>query len=298
MTEQHSEACGSCDRDDCAAGVSRPGETPEQQQQRQELAARMCRIGNKVLVMSGKGGVGKSTVAVNLALALAREGRVVGILDVDLHGPSVPQLLGLNGAVPKGGPRGMQPLEAHGVKVMSVGVLLRSRDEATVWRGPMKMGVIRQLLAEVEWGELDDLIIDCPPGTGDEPLSAAQLIGDVSGVVIVTTPQELAIADVRRSITFCRQLNVPVLGVVENMSGFACPKCGEVVDLLSRGGGERLATEMGVPFLSRLPFRVEVVQAGDAGTPYLAQSPSADIDDTFRNLAQAVVGQAARRRAS
>ena len=189
------------------------------------LIRRLSGIRHKILVLSGKGGVGKSTVAVNLAVALAMEGWKTGILDVDFHGPSVPMLLNMKGELLKAGDGdGILPLESpYGVKVISLGFALGDADEAVIWRGPMKMGVIKQLLADVQWGELDYLVVDFPPGTGDEPLSVAQLIPDSDGAVIVTTPQDLSLQDVRKSINFCHQLKIPVLGVLENMSGLGLP---------------------------------------------------------------------------
>jgi Mrp family chromosome partitioning ATPase/predicted Fe-Mo cluster-binding NifX family protein len=237
--------------------------------EQQALEERLRRIHHKILVMSGKGGVGKSTVAANLAMSLALSGKRVGLLDVDIHGPSIPKMLKLEGATVQIKAGAIQPVEKAGLKVMSIGFMLQDRDEAVIWRGPMKMSVIKQFLKDVEWGELDYLIIDAPPGTGDEPLSVCQLAKPVDGAVIVTTPQDVATADVRKSISFCHQLKLPVLGVVENMSGFACPKCGEVTDIFKTGGGERMAAEMGVPFLGRIPIDPAVGEACDAGNPFV-----------------------------
>ena len=236
---------------------------------RQKLHERMGRIAHKILVLSGKGGVGKSTVAVNLALSLMLEGKRVGLLDVDIHGPSVPKMLKLEGERILTEGDVMLPVELGDLKVMSIGFLLNRQEDAVIWRGPMKMGVIKQFLMDVDWGDLDYLIVDAPPGTGDEPLSVCQLIEDADGAVVVATPQEVALAAVRRSITFCRQLNLPVLGVVENMSGFVCPRCGERTEIFGSGGGERLAKEMNVPFLGRIPIDPEVTVSGDSGTPYI-----------------------------
>jgi Mrp family chromosome partitioning ATPase/NifU-like protein involved in Fe-S cluster formation/predicted Fe-Mo cluster-binding NifX family protein len=276
--EPDGSECGTCSSGDCSAKAVRPGESAQELEERRALQRRMCRIGHKVLVLSGKGGVGKSTVAVNLAVALSLAGRRVGLLDVDIHGPSIPKMLHLEGAPVQGTGEAILPVRLGSLEVMSIGFLLSNRDEAVIWRGPMKMGVIKQFLKDVEWGELDYLVIDSPPGTGDEPLSVCQLIEDADGAVIVTTPQEVATADVRRSVGFCRALSLPVLGVVENMSGFACPKCGEVTEIFQAGGGERMAAEMGVPFLGRVPIDPQIVRSGDQGTPYVhryAQSPAA-----------------------
>jgi len=261
--------CGTCGDSNCSASKRKEGENDGEFSNRQKLQSRLCRIRHKVLVMSGKGGVGKSTVAVNLATSLALEGKSVGLLDVDIHGPSIPTMLGLEGQRPVGGEEGMVPIELGSLKIMSIGFLLGDPDDAVIWRGPMKMGVIQQFLRDVDWGDLDFLIIDAPPGTGDEPLSVCQSIEGLDGAVIVTTPQKVAAVDVRKSITFCRQLKVPVLGVVENMSGFVCPKCGEVTHILRSGGGERLATDMGVPFLGAIPIDPQIAEACDNGQAFI-----------------------------
>ncbi len=251
-------------------GCSGCGGEGAESAEKQALKACLNRIRHKIVVLSGKGGVGKSTVAVNLAVSLAMTGKKVGLLDVDIHGPSVPTMLHLTGErlARKDGkllPASIGDL----IKVMSIGFLLENRDEAVIWRGPMKMGVIQQFLTEVDWGELDYLIIDSPPGTGDEPLSVCQLIGDADGAVIVTTPQEVSAADVRRSVNFCIRLNLPVLGIVENMSGFVCPKCGEVTEIFNSGGGEAIADQFGVRLLGRIPLDPLVCRAGDDGSPFI-----------------------------
>lgn len=253
-----------------------PEEALDRYLERDALAARMSRIGRTILVLSGKGGVGKSTVAANLAIALAKAGKRVGLLDVDIHGPSIPKLLGLEGRAAESTGDSILPVEYDArLKVMSIGFVLRDPDDAVIWRGPLKMNVIKQFLKDVEWGDLDFLVVDCPPGTGDEPLSVAQLIGKPDGAVIVTTPQDLAISDVRKCINFCRQLDLPVLGVIENMSGFVCPHCGKSVDIFKSGGGETMAADMGVPFLGRIPIDPEVVRASDRGELYMqAQAES------------------------
>jgi Mrp family chromosome partitioning ATPase len=234
------------------------------------LANRMAQIDHKIMVLSGKGGVGKSTVAVNIAVALAMQGKQVGILDADLHGPSIPTLLHLNGNPVKTGDEGINPVDfVEGIKVMSIGFFMPQQDRAVIWRGPMKINVIKQLLTEVNWGHLDYLVIDFPPGTGDEPLSVAQMIPDADGAVIVTTPQDLSLIDVRKSIDFCKQLKIPVLGVIENMSGLVCPHCGKGVDVFKRGGGEKMAGEMRVPFLGRIPIEPLIVEASDNGKPFI-----------------------------
>jgi ATP-binding protein involved in chromosome partitioning len=250
----------------CGCG-SHDDAPPNPMEERVKEAVKKVR--HKLLVMSGKGGVGKSTVAVNLAVALAKRGHKVGLVDVDLHGPSVAGLLGLNDARLTPSEDKVLPIPfTENLDVLSMQNLLPNRDDAVIWRGPMKIGAIRQFLGDIEWGERDFLIIDAPPGTGDEPLTVAQ---DVDGLraVVVTTPQELALADVRKSINFCSQVDLPVVGVVENMSGYACPKCGNVDDLFGSGGGETMAAEMNVPFLGKIPLDPKVVVAGDRGTPFL-----------------------------
>ena len=283
MTTQ--SQCSSCDDSKCDANERRADEQEAEFLERQALSSRMCQIEHKVLVLSGKGGVGKSTVAVNLATALAMEGKKVGLLDIDIHGPSVPKLLGMVGTPISGTGATFPPVMVScgtgTLSVMSIGFLLRARDEAVVWRGPRKYGVIKLFLKDVEWGKLDYLVVDSPPGTGDEPLTVAQLIGDAAGAVIVTTPQEVAVQDVRRCIDFCRQLNLPVLGVIENMSGFACPKCGEHSSIFGADGGSAMAQEMGVPFLGSIPIEAAVVSSGDSGTPLVQAHPHAETAKAF-----------------
>jgi ATP-binding protein involved in chromosome partitioning len=246
-----------------------PGDDMDAFLNQNTLHERLKKIRHKVLVLSGKGGVGKSTVAVNLAASLSAAGKRVGLLDVDIHGPSVPKMLHLENTKVEMTESGIVPLEKDGLKVMSLGFLIPNPDDAVIWRGPVKIGVIEQFLRDVNWGELDYLIIDSPPGTGDEPLSVCQLVKNPDGAVIVTTPQDVATSDVRRSITFCHRLELPVLGVVENMSGFVCPKCGEITNIFKTGGGERMAHDMGVPFLGRIPLDPAVDEAGDAGQPFV-----------------------------
>lgn len=259
------------------------------------LVNRMAQIQHKIMVLSGKGGVGKSTVAVNVAVALAMEGKKVGILDVDFHGPSIPTLLKLNGNPMKASEEGIEPVDfVEGIKVMSIGFFMPAQDRAVIWRGPMKISVIKQLLAEVNWSYLDYLVIDFPPGTGDEPLSVAQLIPDADGAVIVTTPQDLSLIDVRKSIDFCKQMNVPVLGVIENMSGLVCPHCGKVVDVFKRGGGEKMAGEMGVPFLGRIPIEPLIVEASDNGKPFIYHYGKTLAAQAFAEAIKPILGMAGK----
>jgi len=280
MSHEHGHTCGSCSDHSCSANQRRNNESETEFAERQKLESNLCRIRHKIVVMSGKGGVGKSTVAVNLATALMMAGKRVGLLDVDIHGPSVPTMLGLENEQLRQDENGLLPAELGGLKVMSLGFLLQDQDQAVIWRGPLKMGAIKQFLKDVFWGDLDYLIIDSPPGTGDEPLSVCQLIPELDGAVIVTTPQKVAAVDVRKSITFCHQLKVPVLGIIENMSGFACPKCGEVTHILSTGGGQRIAADMRVPFLGSIPMDIQVAQACDMGQAFVhhyAATPTAKI---------------------
>jgi ATP-binding protein involved in chromosome partitioning len=227
------------------------------------------RIKHKIVVLSGKGGVGKSTIATNIAVALSLKNQKVGLMDVDIHGPSIPKMLGLEGNVLRGTETGLAPIVySDNLRAMSIGFILRTQNDAVIWRAPLKHKLIRDFLTDVKWGELDYLIIDSPPGTGDEPLSVVQLLEDADGALIVTTPQDVALIDVRKSITFCRQVKLPILGVIENMSGFVCPHCGKTVDIFKAGGGELMAADMAVPFLGRIPLEPKIVDAGDSGRPY------------------------------
>jgi len=287
--KDHQSTCDSCGDTSCSASKQKHGESPEEFEDRRKLESRLCRIRHKVVVLSGKGGVGKSTVAVNIATALMMAGKRVGLLDVDIHGPSVPTMLGLEGQTIIGGDDGLLPIEVGNLKVMSLGFLLQNPDDAVIWRGPMKMGVIKQFLKDVAWGDLDYLIIDSPPGTGDEPLSVCQLIGSLDGAVVVTTPQKVASVDVRKSIMFCRQLGVTVLGVVENMSGFVCPKCGEVTQILPTGGGQGIAESMQVPFLGAIPLDPAIAQAGDSGQAFVHHFAASSTAATMRDIIQPIM---------
>jgi Mrp family chromosome partitioning ATPase len=271
--------------------VTKPanGQKEEEEEQQRRLLEHMAQVRRKLVVLSGKGGVGKSTVAANLAAALAQAGHSVGLLDVDIHGPSIPKLVGLEGRGLDADSGLIVPVRlSDRMSVMSVGFLLGSGTEAVIWRGPLKYSIIRQFLSEVAWGDLDYLVVDCPPGTGDEPLSVARLIGRPAEAVIVTTPQELAIADVRRCITFCNKVELPVAGIVENMSGYVCPACGARSDLFGKGGGEALAGEMNVPFLGSIPIDPEMVVCGDRGTPFVAARTASAVAESFLTIVQAV----------
>ncbi|MCE5296623.1 MAG: Mrp/NBP35 family ATP-binding protein [Euryarchaeota archaeon] len=251
-----------------------------------KLMKRLAQIKHKIIIMSGKGGVGKSTVATNLAMSLAMRGYETGILDVDITGPNVPKMLGVEDAPLMADDEGIFPVEVtpH-LKAISMAFLISDKDAPVVWRGPAKMGAIRQFLTDVNWGKLDYLVIDLPPGTGDEPLSIAQLIPEADGAVIVTTPQDVALLDSRKSVMFAKKLGLPVLGVIENMSGFKCPHCGERIDLFKMGGGEKAAKDLGVPFLGRIPIDMAMVPAGDDGRPVVLGAPESEGAVAFQLIA-------------
>ena len=237
------------------------------QAQDEEIKEKLKDFKNKLLVMSGKGGVGKSTVAAYLAVGLARKGHQVGLMDVDLHGPSIPRLLGLKGSIQSSteSKKGIPLKYLPNMEVMSIEALLGDKDTATIWRGPLKIGVIKQFINDIAWSNSDYLIIDCPPGTGDEPLTIAQVIPDTKAV-IVTTPQEISLADVRKSINFCHQVNMEILGLIENMSGLKCPYCGKTIDLFKTDGGMITAKKAGLTLLGSLPLEPAIVSEGDIGS--------------------------------
>jgi ATP-binding protein involved in chromosome partitioning len=256
-----------------------------------QISQQLGRIRHKLLVMSGKGGVGKSSVATYLSLGLAGLGHRVGLLDVDLHGPSIPRMLGISGMFQVDADKRMVPhAYSKNLQVVSIECLLEDRDAAVIWRGPVKHGVIQQFIAEVSWGDLDYLVIDSPPGTGDEPLSVAQTIPDAQAI-IVTTPQEVALADVRKSINFCRKVQMPILGLVENMNGFICPHCGREIPFLGKGGGAKTAAQMNVRLLGSLPFDPRVVQAADIGQSLLEHPDGSPFLAALEQIVNGVVQQ-------
>jgi Mrp family chromosome partitioning ATPase len=265
---------------------------PVLDQQEQKIKEKLANIDHKVMVMSGKGGVGKSTVAINLAVGLSLENYYVGLLDVDLHGPNVPKMLGLERGELQKRPDGTvgAVIYSPNLKFMSVEPLLPNKDSAVMWRGPLKMSAIRQFIYDIEWGKLDYLVIDAPPGTGDEPMTVAQTIPDAYAV-IVTTPQEVSLLDVRKSITFCRSVKMPILGIVENMSGMLCPHCGKAIDIFKKGGGEKLAEELEVPFLGRVPVDPRIVITGDAGKPMVATYPNSNTAEAFEGVIRNIINQ-------
>ena len=261
----------------------------QHQKQDMEIKKSLGQIKNKILVMSGKGGVGKSSIAAYLSVALAKRGHKVGLMDVDLHGPSIPRMLGLKGGLEPGAgkPHGVRYLP--NMEVISIEPLMgENKDAATIWRGPLKIGVIRQFISDIEWSDLDYMIIDSPPGTGDEPLTVAQTIPDAKAL-IVTTPQEISLADVRKSINFCRQVNMEILGLVENMSGLTCPHCGKTIDIFKTKGGMLTAKKEGVRLLGTLPLEPEVVSNGDIGSMRVLENDDFLITREFNKIVDEIV---------
>jgi len=257
----------------------------------QDLKLKMTKIKHKIAVISGKGGVGKSTVTVNLAMAFATHGYVnsVGILDADITGPCIPKILGMKGQRLQGGPPGIFPATGPlGMRVVSMDFLLPNDETPVIWRGPLKMRAIQQFLSDIVWGELDFLFIDLPPGTGDEPLSVMQLLPDMDGVVIVTIPSEVSQIVVKKAVTFAKQLNIPVIGIIENMSGFVCPKCGEQVDIFKAGGGKKIAEELAVPYLGKIPIDPEICRDSDRGSPFIIEHPNSPASKSFMNIVKKV----------
>ena len=274
------------DKKKCGHGSCQHGANVDPQDQ--AIQESLSLIKHKLLVMSGKGGVGKSSVSANLAVALSKRGAKVGLMDVDLHGPDIPRMLGLKGLLDISADRRMVPKAySDNLKVVSIESLARDQDEAVIWRGPLKMHVIRQFISDVHWGRLDYLIIDSPPGTGDEPLSIAQTIPGAKAI-IVTTPQEISLADIRKSISFCRTVNMPVFGLIENMSGFVCPHCGKSTELFGTGGGFKTALAMNVPFWGRIPFDPKMVECGDAGESYLEKYPDSEATQAFNAIVERI----------
>lgn len=258
----------------------------QQHEQQQRIKLKLSKIKHKIAIISGKGGVGKSTVTANLAMAFAMEGNRVGVLDADIHGPCIPKMLGLKGQTLVGSPDGqLLPVTGRlGIKVASVDFLLKNDETPVIWRGPLKMRLIQQFLADIAWDDLDYLFVDLPPGTGDEPLSVMQLIPDMDGVVIVTMPSEVSEAVVKKSVSFAKQVGVPVVGIIENLSGFVCPDCGKKIDIFKSGGGKRIAQDLSIPYLGSIPIDPKVCDDSDSGVPFIVQDPNQSTAKAFAEI--------------
>jgi ATP-binding protein involved in chromosome partitioning len=263
----------------------------QMQEQDKKLKMRMGKIQHKIAVISGKGGVGKSTVTVNLATAFAMHGHAnrVGILDADIHGPSVPKIIGLQGQRLQVGPPGVFPAVASlGIKVVSMDFLLPDENAPVIWRGPLKMTAIRQFLSDIVWGTLDVLLIDLPPGTGDEPLSVAQLLPELDGVIIVTIPSEVSQIVVKKAVTFARKLGIPIIGILENMSGFICPKCGTRSDIFQSGGGQKISSELNAPFLGSIPIDQKISKDSDMGKSFIVEDADSPASKAFMEIVKKI----------
>jgi ATP-binding protein involved in chromosome partitioning len=283
MTKERCEKDATCEACNQSSSCSQQEKEAHGQER---LKSKLSHIKHRIMVMSGKGGVGKSTVSTNLAVALSLDGFDVGLLDADIHGPNIPKMLGIEFSHVEGSAQGMVPVEVFpNLKVISMAFFIGDRDNPVVWRGPLKHSAISQFLGEVEWGNLDFLIIDLPPGTGDEPLSVAHLVKNVDGSIIVTTPQDVALLDSRKSVNFSRMLSIPVIGIVENMSGLICPHCRKEISLFKKGGGEKAARDLKVPFLGRIPIDPEMVADCDRGMPFVMAHPDSEATRVFEEIA-------------
>lgn len=279
------EECDSCPTSD---GCN--DQRKQQCEQEQKLKSNLVKVKHKIAIISGKGGVGKSTVTANLAMALAMTDNKVGVLDADIHGPCMPKMLGLKGQTLTGRPDGLlSPVTGSlGIKVVSMDFLLPNDEAPIIWRGPLKMRAIQQFLSDVAWGELDYLLVDLPPGTGDEPLSVMQLIPDMDGVVIVTMPSEVSEAVVKKSVTFAKQIGVPVIGIIENMSGFVCPDCGAKIDIFKTGGGKRIADSMTVPYLGAIPIDPTICHDSDGGLSFMTEKAASPATKAFGEIVEKI----------
>jgi len=287
VAEECDGKCGSCSTSDSCNDQKK-----QQYEQEQRLKLKLSKIKHKIAIISGKGGVGKSTVTANLAMAFAMNGHkdAVGVLDADIHGPCIPKMLGLKGQTLIGGPGGMLfPVVGKlGIKVVSMDFLLPNDEAPVIWRGPLKMRAIKQFLSDVTWGDLDYLLVDLPPGTGDEPLSVMQLIPNLDGVVIVTMPSEVSEAVVKKSVTFAKQVGVPVIGVIENMSGFVCPDCGAKVDVFKAGGGKRIAEDMTIPYLGSIPLDPKICNDSDCGLSFIVENRNSPATKVFLEIVKKI----------
>lgn len=272
----------------CSGNCSSCGEKGSCENSDVKLNAVLDRIQHKIMVLSGKGGVGKSSVAASMAFLLAKAGKKVGLLDLDFHGPSQPTLFGAQHLRMEADENGLYPLDVKGIKLVSVGLVVDDNDQAVIWRGPAKIGVLRQLIEDVHWGDLDYMILDFPPGSGDEVLSAAQMIKGNRSAVIVTTPQEMSMADCRKCIDFCQKVDLGVAGIVENMSGFTCPECGKTHPLFSTGGGAALAKKYGIPLLAQLPVNPAFMGSCDSGDLDSAMQKAPEIREAMENVIRTV----------
>ena len=285
LDDQCDNNCDACTNHSCHSSSAETNLTQSQE----HTKAKQPQIKHKIAVLSGKGGVGKSTVAVNLAFALSSAGYKVGLMDVDIHGPSIPTLLNLNNITIHSNNEEIIPVEFENLKVISIGFFLENNDDALIWRGPMKISVINQFLNDVKWGDLDFLIIDLPPGTGDEPLSIGQSFSNQDGAIIVTTPQEVAAADVRKSIDFCNKLGLSIFGLIENMSGFVCPKCNEITNIFGSDGGKYLASDFNIPLLGKIPIDPTIVSACDKGVPYIDAYKDSKTANTIKQIIDSIL---------
>ena len=287
LNEECDGKCGSSSK----AGERTVPRKQAYEEEERKRKARMSKIKHKIAVISGKGGVGKSTVTVNLAMAFAMHGYAysVGIFDADITGPCVPKIIGVKGQRLQAGPAGVFPaMGPLGIKVVSMDFLLPSDEAPVIWRGPLKMKAISEFLSEIVWGELDFLFIDLPPGTGDEPLSVMQLIPEMDGVVIVTIPSEVSQIVVKKAVTFAKKLNIPVIGIIENMSGFVCPKCGAKIDIFKTGGGQKIAEDLSIPFLGSIPIDPEICRDSDNGMPFIIEHNNSPATKAFMEIVRKI----------
>jgi Mrp family chromosome partitioning ATPase len=283
-TNTPDECSGKCDTCDTTDNCNDPKK--KQQQEDQQRKANLSKIKHKIAIISGKGGVGKSTVTANLAASFRQNSKKVGVLDADIHGPCIPKMLGLKGRTLTGGFDGkfLPVVGKMGIKVVSMDFLLENDEEPVIWRGPLKMRAIQQFITDVDWGELDYLFVDLPPGTGDEPLSVIQLIPDLDGVIIVTMPSEVSEAVVKKSVSFAKAAEVPVIGIIENMSGYVCPDCGKKVDIFKSGGGKKIAQDLSVPYLGSIPIDPTVCSDADKGLPFIVENKESAAAKAFTEI--------------